>query len=106
MSRLTLDRVLKGIADSHGCPLWFQPPTGAKLTYPCILYSPATPTNLKANNKTFIIFRNYEITYITKEADHEAIIKEIIDKVPYGHLVREFISNNLYHTIIGCSSTY
>lgn len=106
MSRLSLDRVLKKIADSNNCSLWFDPPTGAILTYPCILYSPTNPTNLKANNKPYIIFRSYQITYITKEPDHENIVKEIINKVPYGHLVREYTKNNLHHTVIGCSNTY
>lgn len=106
MSRLALDAILSKIAKSHNIELWFQPPDGVTLKYPCLLYSPTNPTNFKANNKPYVIFHNYEITYITKVADHEDIIKEIINAVPYGHLIREFKSDNLYHTVIGCSHTY
>ena len=106
MSRTHLSGILHEVADKIGCQVYYKPKTNVRLKYPCIVYSPSTITDQKANNVSFITHRNYEITFMTQTLNYEEDAKRIASSVPYGSIVREFESDNIQHVIIGCSDIF
>ena len=105
MSRLDLDAKLKAVTQKHGMKLYYQPPASLKITYPCVVYEGTGTRSVRADNGHYILFRRYNITFITKKED-PGFIKEILGSINYGSIDREFISDNLYHTVLSCSEIY
>lgn len=101
MSRLDLQQTLEKI----GCPVHYQPPSNYHLTYPCIIYELDAPDTLFANNKQYLVFTKYNITYITKNADDKVPL-DIIKVVRCGAIKNFFKQDNLYHTVITCQELY
>lgn len=107
MSRIHLDGILKQVAERNGnIPVYYKPPSNMRLKYPCIVYSSSGIEEQKANNTSYLIHRRYEVTYLTQQVDHEAVAKDIADSVPYGYIIREYESDGIQHTVIGCADLY
>lgn len=78
------------------CPnVYFQPPGGHKLQYPCIIYSLSNISTRPANNKPYILNDKYDVTYITRDPDDE--VKRTIASLPMCSMSRSFTSDNLHH---------
>lgn len=92
--RLELHGILSDIlGDSSRC--YFQPPESVKLSYPCIIYKRNTGDTQYADNAPYTFRINYQITYIDKDPDAEAIMS--IAALPYCRMDRHFTANNLNH---------
>lgn len=76
--------------------LYFQPPTGYKLKYPCIVYSESRIRNNHANNGVYIQHPFYTVTVI--DSDPDSKLKAAISVLPKCAYDRCFVSDNLYHT--------
>ena len=76
--------------------LYFQPPTGYKLKYPCIVYSESRIRNNHANNGVYIQHPFYTVTVI--DSDPDSKLKAAISVLPKCAYDRSFVSDNLYHT--------
>ena len=76
--------------------LYFDPPEGTKLNYPCIVYKLAKGETLFASNKPYIFTRAYDVTYMTKDANDPNV-----DKIAYGmpmcELTTSFVTENMHH---------
>ncbi len=79
------------------CPnVYFQPPGGHKLKYPCIIYSLNGLSNRSADDLSYYIENDeYSVTYITRDPDDEVIRK--IARLPMCRMSRPFTSDNLHH---------
>lgn len=75
--------------------VYFQPPTGYKLNYPCIVYEFNRLEKRHADNGGYIIYGVYSILYITRDPDDETIIR--IVELPMCSMDRSYDSDNLYH---------
>lgn len=75
--------------------VYFQPPTGTKLKYPCILYSFENVDKKNADNRGYIIHTKYSVTYITRDPDD--MIKFELIRLPLSALDRTQTVDNLYH---------
>lgn len=107
MSRLHLDSILHEVSNRHGnFPIYFKPPSGFNLKYPCLVYNPSGVDSVNANNELYIAHRQYELSFMTQRIDQEELIKDIVKSVPYGRIIREFETNGIQHTLMGCSDIY
>ncbi len=89
--RSELSAVLHEICDN----VYFQPPTGRKLDYPCIVYK-LEQMNLRfADNGVYVLHDKYEIKYITRDPDDNTRYEFL--KIPYCSSERMYIADNLYH---------
>lgn len=78
------------------CPnVYFQPPGGHRLTYPCIIYSLSDIDVRHADNQWYTMHDAYSVTYITRDPD-DPVIHELA-KLPMCRLNRPFSSDNLHH---------
>lgn len=75
--------------------VYFQPPTGTKLQYPCIVYSLANANDVHADNKIYRRLYRYTLAYITKDPDDPK--RDEIDDLPYCSFDRLVVNDNLNH---------
>lgn len=90
-SRNDLSAMLHSICDN----VYFQPPTGTMLTYPCIVYSRDNMQIRRADNRSYNMHDEYEIIYMTLDPDD--INRDLIAELPMCSLTRSNPIDNLYH---------
>lgn len=77
--------------------VYFQPPTGTKLEYPCIVYNLSDANDAHAENRIYRRLYRYTLTYITKDPDDPK--RDLIDDLRYCAFDRFFTSDNLNHFV-------
>lgn len=91
-SRLELSEILHTLAPN----VYFQPTTGVRIKYPCIIYERASGLSMPADNLSYLYTKSYTITVIDKDPD-----SEIPDKVMKAFQMctfdRHFVSDGLNH---------
>lgn len=90
-SRADLSTILHGFCDH----VYFQPPGGHSLEYPCIIYALNDISKKSANNRTYKMDDEYTITYITRNPDDDVI--HGIAELPMCSMSSVFTSENLHH---------
>ena len=93
--RISLHRKLEAVLGSKN--VYFQPPTGTKLAYPCIVYNLATANDVHANDHIYRRLYRFTLTYITKDPDDPK--RDQIDDLRYCAFDRYFASDNLNHYV-------
>lgn len=78
--------------------VYFQPPDGTKMKYPCIVYEVSDGTIIRADNQNYHYRRRYSVTVIDKNPD-SSIPDVIIKEFNLLTFDRTFIVDNLYHTV-------
>lgn len=82
--------------------VYFQPPEGFKLSYPCITYEFVDIYSAYADDTHYKLRDKYRVTLISKDGDPDNVRKLLLG-LPFSSFERRFISDNLYHDVI---STY
>ena len=83
--------------------VYFQPPS--KLNYPCILYSTDDVDANYGNNKSYILHQRWRLTVIEK--NHEKpLVRKLIESIEGISIDREYITDNLYHTVLTMNTIY
>lgn len=75
--------------------VYFQPPTGYKLKYPCIVYEFTGVEKIHADNLGYILCGKYSMTYITRDPDDDVKIQLV--ELPMCSMGQTFENDNLYH---------
>lgn len=96
--RLKLDALLRNVLRQarKAENLYFQPPSGYRLKYPCIVYSEGRIQNRHANDKVYLQHPFYTVTVIDRDPDSK--LKTAVSVLPKCACDRSFISDGLYHT--------
>ena len=97
--RLRIDGILRNVLkeNAKAVHLYFQPPAGFKLQYPCIVYSESRVRNNHANDGVYIQHPFYTVTVMDKDPDSK--IKAAVSVLPKCAYDRSFVSDELYHTV-------
>lgn len=75
--------------------VYYQPPTGYKIKYPCIIYD-LNHTNVRyADNAPYALYDEYSLKYITRDPD-DSTRNEFL-KLELCSPERFYIAENLYH---------
>lgn len=77
--------------------VYFQPPESFKRNYPCIIYGLDNIRTNAANNKPYLRFKRYTVTYIDEDPDSE--IPDKLLELDYCSFDRRFVSDNLNHDV-------
>lgn len=75
--------------------VYFQPPSGVKLVYPCIVYELQYISSSKADNLGYIKHPTYKLTYIDTRPDSN--IPEKICEMPSCRMNNTYTVDGLYH---------
>lgn len=78
--------------------VYYQPPENLKLTYPCIVYERSNALIDYADNKPYLKVKRYTVTLITKTADNDKYVDQLLD-LPMCTFDREFKNDNLVHDV-------
>ena len=89
--RSKLSEILHTFCDN----VYFQPPTGRKIEYPCIIYDLEKPDVTFADNAPYAICDQYSINYITRDSDDDT--RNQIIRLPLCSAERPYVADNLYH---------
>ena len=93
MSRLDLSEIFHELCKN----VYFQPPSGYQIKYPCIIYERRTGDTVFADDLPYRFTMCYTITYIDPNPDSEVPLE--IAKLPMCKMDRCFITDNLNHTV-------
>lgn len=92
-SRLDLQEILVEITDN----VYFQPPNGLQMQYPCIVYN-LSDVNVKfASNSKYSNHKRYSVTVIDRDPD--SLIPESVLALPLCSYDRHFTADNLNHDV-------
>lgn len=81
------------------CPrVYFNPPEGTQLVFPCIVYNRRYGDHKYADNKVFLSHVAYQVTVMYKSSDTD-ITDKILDKFTMVRLENDFIEKGLNHTV-------
>ena len=94
-SRLQLQTLLEATVGSSN--VYFQPPEGLKMNYPCIVYARADGDTGFADDVPYIHTVRYNITVIDKNPD--SIIPGKVALLPTSRALRHFTKDNLNHDV-------
>lgn len=75
--------------------VYFQPPTGYMLKYPCLVYEFTGVEKRHADNIGYSLYGEYDLTYITRDPDDP--VKLEIAALPMCSMGRAYEKDNLYH---------
>lgn len=91
--RTELSEILHGFRDN----VYFQPPTGKRIDYPCIIYKLEDIEPRYADNTSYSLCNEYTVTDITRDPDDN--VKFMIAQLPMCRLTRSYTEDNLYHNV-------
>jgi hypothetical protein len=99
-SRLDLHDVFKtilGTKTSLVSRVYFQPPTGLKMVYPCIIYKRSNRKNFFSNDRIYLGMRQYLVTVVDEDPD--SLIPEKVMDLPYSTFNTHFTVDGLNHDV-------
>lgn len=96
-SRIDLNNELKAILGSAN--VYFQPPEGFKMRYPCIRYSLDGEDVKPADDVAYKTMRRYTLIVIDKDPDN-MLYEKLVKHFQYCRLKRTYVADNLNHYIL------
>ena len=75
--------------------VYYQPPSGYKIKYPCIIYDLDRPDIRYADNALYALYDQYFIKYITRDPDDDT--RNQIIRLKLCSAEKPYMADNLYH---------
>jgi hypothetical protein len=91
--RLELQVLLEELAPN----VYFQPPTGIEMQYPCIMYSRANTSVQHADNQPYRRTKQYQVTVVDRNPDSE--LPDMVEALPLCSFDRYFAVDQLNHYV-------
>jgi hypothetical protein len=91
--RLELHEVLTELTDH----VYFQPPSGHQMQFPCITYIRDGAQTQHADNELYRHFKRYQVTVIDRNPDTDLADK--VEALRYCSFERSFPSDDLNHYV-------
>jgi hypothetical protein len=92
-TRLQLQTLLESLCDH----VYFQPPTGMEMQYPCIIYRRDETDTKIADNIPYSRTKRYQVTVVDRNPDSE--LPDKVEELPYCGFNRYFPAENLNHYV-------
>lgn len=93
--RLELQTILEGILGSTN--VYFQPPHGKNMSYPCIAYERDYEDVQHADNNRYTHYKRYAVTVIDRNPDSD--IPDKVGALPMCEFNRFYTADNLNHDV-------
>lgn len=93
MSRMDLSEKFHEICSN----VYYQPPSGHQLKYPCIIYERRTGDTFFADDTPYVFHMCYTVTVIDPDPDSEIPLE--VARLPFCKMDRCFTTDNLNHTV-------
>lgn len=79
--------------------VYYQPPSGYQMDYPCIVYRRSDIFTDYADNRNYMGKVEYTLTIMSKDADYDVPFR-ILEDIPMTIYENDLTYDNIYHTII------
>ena len=76
--------------------VYFQPPDGRMLKYPCIVYNRRSADTSHAEDMPYIYTQSYDVTYISKSPS-DGMVRKIATSLRGARFDRHFVADGLNH---------
>lgn len=95
-SREKLHKIFEDIMEECGFSknVYFQPPENLKINYPCIIYHRQYLDGVKADNITYLVNRQYRLTYIDRSPINDGVIERLLN-LPNCRYISHSVVDNL-----------
>lgn len=95
--KIALQSVIDQVIGDSEKRLYFQPPSGTHIVYPCIIYKLSNIQSVYADNEKIMSSVLYTVTVIDRDPDSS--LRDAVYELPYCRFDRSYVSNNLYHYV-------
>lgn len=79
--------------------VYFDPPVGTRMEYPCIRFSLADRTAIFADDKKYIKGENFTITFITRDAVSATAVLDQLEELDFCDFDRPYVVDGLHHYV-------
>lgn len=76
-----------------GIPVYFRPPTGYKMTFPCVVFDLKRNNPLNADNKPYVVWHEFRVQYFTRDPRDENIY--ILENAEYTRFEQSEQTNGI-----------
>ena len=97
LHNLLIDAYRRAYPKVEKPPIYFQPPSNTKMTYPCIIYSRDSADTKFANNNVWRYTQRYQIMIIDQKTDTSLF--DEIKQFPMCLFERHYVADNLNHDV-------
>lgn len=97
LHNLLIDAYRRAYPKVEKPPIYFQPPSNTKMTYPCIIYSRDSADTKFANNNVWRYTQRYQIMIIDTKPDTPLF--DQIKQFPMCLFERHYVADNLNHDV-------
>lgn len=94
--RTKVSRILHNVFDKPN-QIYYDPPESKTMAYPAIVYVREKVNTRSADNKKYIVYDRYQVTYIHKDRDDSMIDKLL--ELEYCEHSRQYKADDLYHDV-------
>jgi hypothetical protein len=91
--RLELQTILEGITPN----VYFQPPSGVRMEFPCIRYQRDGSDVQWSGNLPYRLAKRYQVTVIDRNPD--SVLPDQVEGLPLCEFDRWFAADNLNHWV-------
>lgn len=92
-----LQKLMSSVVGESNTHVYFQPPEGYRMSYPCIVYELDRIVTHHADDKPYTHHKRYSLTVIDRNPDSQ--LPERIADLPQCVHDRHFINDNLHHDV-------
>lgn len=78
--------------------VYFNPPSGVRMEYPCIRFQRDGDLKQHADNGAYRLSDRYQLTFISEDPDEDVILK-MIKSLPMCSSDRSYVADNLSHDV-------
>lgn len=96
--RLDLHQELLDVVDGKA-KIYFQPPSGQNLSYPCVIYESSGLQVTNADDDKYLKHSIWNVTVITKDPDSE-LPEKIFSSFLHSSYDQVFVNDHLYHHVM------
>lgn len=93
--RIKVSQMLHNVLGSNN--VYFDPPESVKMKYPAIVYRRGKIDTVNADNRKYLGYDRYEVTFIRKDADNEVL--DALLELPCCEHNRPYKASDLYHDV-------
>ena len=84
--------------------VYFNPPNGVKLEYPCIVFALENAHTVHADGNPYVVRPRYTVTHIYAKYSDHSVTDALLD-LPGSRFSRSYKADGLYHDVISITNT-
>lgn len=93
------DEFIADLESTDTGKVYFQPPSGTKLTYPCWVIERTTAYQPKANDRTYLFRPGYKCMYMNRTEPDPEVLNLISRRYANCTYQNHYVVDNIHHDV-------